>query len=102
MKDRRRLSEHFILAMRLTDIRKARKLTQSEAAKRLRRPQSYISTCETAKRTLDVVDLVDFATTYRVRLVDLLWDFLDPETIQLLTEAASQHARDKYDGAKRS
>jgi transcriptional regulator with XRE-family HTH domain len=40
-------------------------LTQVEVAKKLRRPQSYVSKCESGKRRVDVVELAEFAQLYR-------------------------------------
>jgi DNA-binding XRE family transcriptional regulator len=51
----------------LGKLRKARKdagLTQGEVAKRLRRPQSYVSKCESGERRVDVTELAEFARLY--------------------------------------
>ena len=40
-------------------------LTQIEVARRLRRPQSYVSKCESGERRVDVVELAEFAEVYR-------------------------------------
>jgi transcriptional regulator with XRE-family HTH domain len=40
-------------------------LTQVEVAAALRRPQSFISKCESGERRVDVVELEDFARLYR-------------------------------------
>lgn len=42
-------------------------LTQWEAARRLRRPQSYISKCESGERFVDVIELALFARLCRKR-----------------------------------
>lgn len=44
------------------------RLTQVEAARRLHRPQSFISKCESGQRRVDVIELVEFAALYDKRL----------------------------------
>lgn len=51
-------------------LRKARKdagLTQTQAAMKLRRPQSFVSKCESGERRVDVVELISFCAVYRMR-----------------------------------
>jgi transcriptional regulator with XRE-family HTH domain len=43
-------------------------LTQVEAAKRLGRPQTWISKCELGERRVDFVEAEDFAAAYGVSL----------------------------------
>jgi transcriptional regulator with XRE-family HTH domain len=45
----------------LAEIRKARKLTQSDIAERLDRPQSFVAKYEGGERRLDVVEFVEVA-----------------------------------------
>lgn len=45
--------------------RKQAGITQIAAAKMLRRPQSFISKCESGERRVDVVELQEFARLYR-------------------------------------
>lgn len=40
-------------------------LTQSQVAIAIRRPQSYVSKCESGERRVDVVELKDFARLYQ-------------------------------------
>ena len=49
---------------RLTQARHQAGLTQVEAARALRRPQSYVSKCESGERRVDVVELADFGRLY--------------------------------------
>lgn len=39
-------------------------LTQEEVARRLGKPQSFVSKCESGERRVDVVELVQFARAY--------------------------------------
>lgn len=49
---------------RLKAARKQAGLTQAEVARRLRRPQSFVSKCESGERRVDVVELEGFAKLY--------------------------------------
>jgi len=49
---------------RLRDVRQEAGLTQVQAAVKLRRPQSFISKCESGERRVDVVELQEFANIY--------------------------------------
>jgi hypothetical protein len=40
-------------------------LTQVEAARALKRPQSFVSKCESGERRVDVIELEAFARLYR-------------------------------------
>jgi transcriptional regulator with XRE-family HTH domain len=40
-------------------------LTQAQAAMALRRPQSFVSKCESGERRVDLIELEDFARVYR-------------------------------------
>lgn len=50
-------------------LRKARQdagLTQAQAAMKLKRPQSFVSKCESGERRVDVVEFVAFCAAYEV------------------------------------
>ncbi len=53
---------------RLKRARRESGLTQLEVARRLDRPQSYVSKCESGERRVDVIELVAFADLYGRRL----------------------------------
>ncbi len=53
---------------RLREARQATGLTQVEVAAKLRRPQSYVSKCESGERRVDVVELQEFAQLYKKEL----------------------------------
>lgn len=59
---------------RLREARARVKLSQRQAAARLRKPQSYVSKCETGERRVDVVELQGFARLYRVPITWFLDD----------------------------
>jgi transcriptional regulator with XRE-family HTH domain len=50
---------------RLRSARKAAGMTQTDVAKALRRPQSFVSNCESGERRVDVVELLEFARLYK-------------------------------------
>jgi transcriptional regulator with XRE-family HTH domain len=50
---------------RLAQARRDAHLTQVEVARALRRPQSFVSKCESGERRVDVIELEDFARLYR-------------------------------------
>ncbi|MGO9452443.1 MAG: helix-turn-helix domain-containing protein [Candidatus Binataceae bacterium] len=56
------------LLTRLREARREVKLTQEEVARRLRRPQSYVSKCESGERRIDVIELAEFANLYGKRI----------------------------------
>ena len=47
-------------------------LNQREAARRLRKTQSFVSRCETGDRRVDIVELQAFARIYRKTVQDFL------------------------------
>ena len=54
--------QHFLA--RLRAARQEAGLTQVEVAKKLRKPQSFVSKCESGERKVDAVELGDFARAY--------------------------------------
>jgi transcriptional regulator with XRE-family HTH domain len=53
--------EYKTLCRELIAIRKCQNLTQTEVAKKLARPQSYVSKYEQGERRLDVVEFLQVA-----------------------------------------
>ena len=56
-------------------LRQAREnagLTQMQAARALRKPQSFVSKCESGERRVDVVELMAFCDAYKTRAESLL------------------------------
>jgi transcriptional regulator with XRE-family HTH domain len=56
----------------LVNARKARGLTQEEIARRLGRPQSYVSKYERGERRLDVVEFLEVAEALEIAPGELL------------------------------
>ena len=55
--------ERFLRLLRAA--REAAGLTQVQVARKLGRPQSYVSKCESGERRVDVIELSQFARLYR-------------------------------------
>ena len=53
---------------KLKQARLEANLSQVEVAKRLEKPQSYVSKCESGERRVDIIDLMDFAEIYNKTL----------------------------------
>ena len=60
-----RTKEYQDFAERLKKARIEAGFTQVEAAKKLKRPQSYISKAEAGEQRLDVVEIKKFANLYK-------------------------------------
>lgn len=60
--------EYAYFVERLCKARKEAGLTQVQVAKKLKRPQSYISTIESGQQRVDVVELQKFARIYKKEL----------------------------------
>lgn len=60
-----RTREYQDFANRLKKARLEAGLTQVEAAKKLKRPQSYISKAEAGEQRLDIVEIKKFANLYK-------------------------------------
>jgi transcriptional regulator with XRE-family HTH domain len=59
---------------RLREAREHADLTQVEAAKALRKAQSYISKCESGERRVDAIELSEFARLYKKPLMYFIPD----------------------------
>jgi len=64
----RRSAAYRLFLTRLREARRLAGLTQTEVAAQLRRPQSFVSKCESGERRVDVVELAEFAQLYRKQL----------------------------------
>ena len=63
-----RTKEYSIFVKNLRNAREEVKMTQFQVAKKLKRPQSYISKCEAGEQRIDVVELNKFAKLYKKEL----------------------------------
>lgn len=53
--------KYNLFRLLLIETRQSKKLTQAQIAKRLQKPQSYVSKYERGERRLDVVEFLDLA-----------------------------------------
>jgi transcriptional regulator with XRE-family HTH domain len=60
----RQTKEYAYFVERLRKAREEAGLTQVEVAKKLKRPQSYVSNVESGQQRVDVVELQKFAKLY--------------------------------------
>jgi len=61
----RRSAAYRLFLARLREARRRAGLTQVQAAARLKKPQSYVSKCESGERRVDVVELMEFVQLYK-------------------------------------
>jgi len=54
-----------LVLAKLREAREGAGLTQQDVAKRLRRPQSYVSRVEAGQHKLGLIELAEFARLYR-------------------------------------
>lgn len=75
MQKKENLSQNAILGDLLRLIRKEQGLRQSEVAKRLKKPQSYLSKYESGERRLDLTELRCIAQAMGVPLSEIVSRF---------------------------
>ena len=68
----RRSEAYRLFLRRLRQARTEAGLSQVQVAAKLRRPQSYVSKCESGERRVDVVELMEFARLYKKELTDFV------------------------------
>lgn len=64
--------EYRRLLKRLRQARLDAGLSQQQVAERLRKPQSYVSKCESGERRIDPIELKGFASMYGADILVLL------------------------------
>jgi transcriptional regulator with XRE-family HTH domain len=65
LKSREYVSNYRRFLARLKQARLEAKMSQDDVARKLGRPQSFISKCESGERRVDVVELQFLARTYK-------------------------------------
>ena len=60
------------LIKKLITLRESKNMTQVELARRLEKPQSYVSKVEILERRLDVIELIDWLKLLEVELTNFL------------------------------
>ena len=65
LKSREYVQQYRVFLRRLKQARQSAGLTQEEVARKLRRPQSFVSKCESGERRVDFVELRYFARVYK-------------------------------------
>ncbi|MEN3968414.1 helix-turn-helix transcriptional regulator [Acinetobacter sp. BWR-L5] len=60
------------LIKKLIELRESKDVTQVELARRLNKPQSYVSKVEILERRLDVIELIDWLKILQVELNNFL------------------------------
>jgi hypothetical protein len=64
----------FLVLLRQTRMKAG--MTQSDATRALRRPQSFISKCESGERRVDVVERLQFCREYKAEPAKLMRNFI--------------------------
>jgi len=60
------------LIKKLIELRESKDMTQVELARRLNKPQSYVSKVEILERRIDVIELIDWLEILEVELNNFL------------------------------
>ncbi|NUG52825.1 helix-turn-helix domain-containing protein [Acinetobacter lactucae] len=60
------------LIKKLIELRESKKVTQVELARRLNKPQSYVSKIEILERRIDVIELIDWLKVLEIEIADFL------------------------------
>ncbi|MFX9108338.1 helix-turn-helix transcriptional regulator [Acinetobacter baumannii] len=60
------------LIKKLIELRESKNVTQVELARRLNKPQSYVSKVEILERRIDVIELIDWLNVLETDISDFL------------------------------
>lgn len=75
MSPRRRDTAYDVVHSLLRDARQEQHLSQAEVARKLRRPQSFVSKYETGERRLDLVELQQVCDAIGIKLATFVRRF---------------------------
>jgi len=70
----------------LIDYRLKQKVTQTELAKRLGRPQSFVSKYENGERRLDLIEFLDIASTLDFDPLDFVKKLLSRKKVSTILD----------------
>ncbi|MFA2865101.1 helix-turn-helix transcriptional regulator [Acinetobacter oleivorans] len=60
------------LIKKLIELRESRNVTQVELARRLNKPQSYVSKIEILERRIDVIELIDWLNALDKKTIEFI------------------------------
>ncbi|HAV4219999.1 helix-turn-helix domain-containing protein [Acinetobacter baumannii] len=60
------------LIKRLIELRESKNVTQVELARRLKKPQSYVSKIEILERRIDVIELIDWLNALDKKTIEFI------------------------------
>ena len=60
------------LIKKLIELREYKNVTQVELARRLEKPQSYVSKVEILERRIDIIELIDWLKVLETEIADFL------------------------------
>ena len=60
------------LIKKLIELRESKNVTQVELARRLEKPQSYVSKVEILERRIDIIELIDWLKVFETEIADFL------------------------------
>lgn len=71
--------EHKRVGRALAEAREAQDVSQQELARRLKKPQSFISSYENGQRRIDVLELIKICRGLRVNPIDIFKQIASPK-----------------------
>jgi transcriptional regulator with XRE-family HTH domain len=68
--------QYIKVGLTLADARERAGLTQQELARRLRKPQSFVSSYERGQRRVDVLELLRIAEALAIDPIEVVWEIM--------------------------